>query len=434
MEIEKLKLKFPFIDRMINDEEIFWFNDRKDEEIELPVDPEDTDIAEQRLFRFASYISKIFPETDEMGGIIESPLVEISSMKEALEKEHGVRIPGRLFLKCDSHMPVSGSVKARGGIYEVLKFAEEVAMDHGMLKVTDSYDILTEERFKKLFGEYKIVVGSTGNLGLSIGLMGAVLGFRVIVHMSSDARQWKKDLLRQKGVTVVEHSGDYQMAVAEGRKSAEADNYCHFVDDENSMDLLLGYSVAGRRIAEQFRRQQIKVDEDHPLFVYLPCGVGGAPSGIAFGMINEFGKHTHCFFAEPTHAPAMTLGLMTGLRSGISAADVGIDPKTIADGLAVARPSESAARVLQMYSDGGYTLNDNTMLKYLRLLYDSEGIFIEPSACAAFGGLPKIVTEEAYLIKNSMKNKMENVTHIIWATGGSMVPPEEKDACYKLSL
>ena len=130
----------------------------------------------------------------------------------------------------------------------------------------------------------------------------------------------------------------------------------------------------------------------------------------------------------------MMLGLMTGLRSGISAADVGIDPKTIADGLAVARPSESAARVLQMYSDGGYTLNDNTMLKYLRLLYDSEGIFIEPSACAAFGGLPKIVTEEAYLIKNSMKNKMENVTHIIWATGGSMVPPEEKDACYKLSL
>ena len=128
MEIEKLKLMFPFIDRMINDEEIFWFNDRKDEEIELPVDPEDTDIAEQRLLRFASYISKIFPETDEMGGIIESPLVEISSMKGALEKEHGVRIPGRLFLKCDSHMPVSGSVKARGGIYEVLKLYYNVLL------------------------------------------------------------------------------------------------------------------------------------------------------------------------------------------------------------------------------------------------------------------------------------------------------------------
>jgi len=434
MEIAKLKLKFPLIDRMISEEEIFWFNDRKDEKIELPVDPEDTDLVEQRLFRYASYISKVFPETDELGEILESPLVEINSMREALEKDEAVRIPGRLFLKCDSHMPVSGSVKARGGIYEVLKFAEDVAMDHGMLKVTDSYDILTEERFRKLFGEYKIVVGSTGNLGLSIGLMGAVLGFQVVVHMSSDARQWKKDLLRQKGVTVVEHSGDYQTAVAEGRKSAEADNYCHFVDDENSLDLLLGYSIAGRRIAEQFSRQHIKVDEDHPLFVYLPCGVGGAPSGIAFGMVNEFGEHTHCFFAEPTHAPAMTLGLMTGMRSGISAGDVGIDPNTIADGLAVARPSEAAARVLQMYSDGGYTLKDGTMLKYLRQLYDSEGIFIEPSACAAFGGLTKIVTEEAYLIKNNMKNKLENATHIVWATGGSMVPQEEKDAYYKLSL
>ncbi|MDR1440562.1 MAG: D-serine ammonia-lyase, partial [Clostridiales bacterium] len=124
------------------------------------------DDAEARLERFAPFLAAAFPETAPAGGLIESPLVKIGSMRRMLVKDWGADIRGRLLIKLDSELPVAGSVKARGGIHAVLKVAETLALAHG---IEISREALRAPKARELFGRYSIETVSTGNLGLSIG-------------------------------------------------------------------------------------------------------------------------------------------------------------------------------------------------------------------------------------------------------------------------
>lgn len=429
-EITTLSEQFPLLKHLISLEETCWFNPRTTSLTEgLPyvgLTEEDVQDAHDRLARFAPYLAKAFPETAATKGIIESELVAIPAMKQRLEREYGKSIFGELLLKKDSHLPISGSIKARGGIYEVLAHAEKLALRAGALSVKDDYSKLLSPEFRAFFGQYSIAVGSTGNLGLSIGIMSACIGFKVTVHMSADARAWKKAKLRCHGVKVVEYEEDYGVAVEQGRKAAEADPDCFFIDDENSHTLFLGYAVAGKRLKAQFEQQGRTVDADHPLFVYLPCGVGGGPGGVAFGLKLAFGDHVHCIFAEPTHSPCMLLGVCTGLHDQISVQDIGIDNMTAADGLAVGRASGFVGRAMERLLDGFYTIDDQSMYDMLGWLAEDENINLEPSALAGMAGPQHISTSITYQqMYKFTEEQMNNSTHLVWATGGGMVPEEE---------
>lgn len=423
-DIKKWLGSIPQFSDVISTQEVFWMNPHYKKII---LSNKDMLEAEARLRRFAPYIVSTFPETKPLNGIIESPLNEIKNMQKHLEKTYKVNLPGRMFLKCDSHLPISGSIKARGGIYEVLKHAEEIAIQQNLLQENDDYAILNSESFRSLFSKYSISVGSTGNLGLSIGIISRMLGFQVTVHMSADAKQWKKDKLRGLGAIVKEYNDDYSKAVEMGRQEAATDPTCHFIDDEDSADLFFGYSTAATRLKRQLEESGIKVDEQHPLFVYLPCGVGGGPGGITYGLKLVFGENVHCFFAEPTHSPCMLLGLMTGEYNRISVQDVGIDNKTEADGLAVGRPSKFVSEKMNAILSGSYTIQDDRLFSLLKTMAETENYYLEPSALAgAYGPVQLLKTNDGktYLKAHHLIEQMAQATHVIWATGGSMVPKE----------
>ncbi len=406
------------INRIKNKEPVFYKNNIVEKTPmnflgELDIGINDIWDAKRRMSRFAPVINSLFPETN--GGIIESPFVPAEKLAASLYPN----LKGSMWLKLDSHLEVAGSIKARGGLYEVLKVTEDILIAANMLDPSDDYIKILDPHIRELLSEYTISVASTGNLGLSIGIMSAALGFNARVHMSRDAKQWKKERLRQKGVEVIEHNGDFTYAVSMGRKEAENDEKIHFVDDERSRNLFMGYAVAALRIRDDFEKFGIVPSREKPVILYLPCGVGGAPGGITFGFRHVFNDAVECYFAEPVSSPSMMLGVLTKGYGKTNVNDYGLDNVTELDGLAVASPSDFVAPLAERLCDGFYTINDDDMFKYLYLLDKNENIKIEPSAAAGIPGpfMTGNINRDAY--------------HIIWTTGGLFVPGFIYDKMYQ---
>jgi D-serine dehydratase len=370
--------------------------------------------AEARWRRFDPLLARLFPELET--GRIDSPLLALDPAVAA----HVAGMGGAsVWVKADHDLPVTGCIKARGGVYEVLVYAETLALREGWLPSGASYAALAAPEVRAALGAYTVAVGSTGNLGFSVGVMARALGFSVEVHMSHDAKAWKKQRLREIGARVVEHAGDYGSAVAAARDAFADRPDAHFVDDENSVDLFLGYAAAAFDLQRQLAAANVPVDAANPLHVYLPCGVGGAPGGVTLGLKLLFGDAVRCIFVEPVAAPCMLVQLAAGLERPVSVYDIGLDNRTAADGLAVSQASMLVAATVGPLIEAVVTVADAALFTWVRDLWGQATLRLEPSAAAAFaavsptlGALPEARTG----------------THVVWTTGGALLPEAEFQA------
>lgn len=80
--------------------------------------------------------------------------------------------------------------------------------------------------------------------------------------------------------------------------------------------------------------------------------------------------------------------------------------------------------------DGIFTVSDEHLYAMVAIIRDSEGLALEPSAVAGAAGIawsqtPSVVDALAPI------DPLHQATHLIWATGGNMVPGEEMQAYYE---
>lgn len=382
-----------------------WINPRQNDAKASKMIPNLAEVMEEYR-RLAEYV----------GGVPTSELVDIEMFQIASSRIFAGALPGKWYAKTDCRLPFSGSVKIRGALYEVLKHASELT----------SGDLSR----RSLLEDKWITVASTGNLGLSVVMAAEKLGFRVKVYMSREAVPWKIEMMREKGAEVVLIDGDYTSAVQQCRADSEREGH-YFVDDERSELLYQGYAVSAYELAES----DIIVKSKGPIFVYLPCGVGNAPSGIAAGLKALLGNRVHIFLAEPVEVPSVLAGLSSGKYDAVSVYDYGRSGRTVADGLACARMAGSKAEVLEACISGIYTIEDDKMLGLLKLFGECQEIRIEPSAAASLRGMGMMYYTGqgiGYLRDRKVIAAMDDSIHISWLTGGGLIPEDEYRRLYKL--
>ncbi|MGT8957644.1 pyridoxal-phosphate dependent enzyme [Escherichia coli] len=225
----------------------------------------------------------------------------------------------------------------------------------------------------------------------------------------------------------MEYEQDYGVAVEEGRKAAQSDPNCFFIDDENSRTLFLGIpslaSVLKRNLPSKVVSSMLITLCLSICRVVLVVVLVASHSDLNWRLAIMFTA-----FCRTNALPCMLLGVHTGLHDQISVQDIGIDNLTAADGLAVGRASGFVGRAMERLLDGFYTLSDQTMYDMLGWLAQEEGIRLEPSALAGMAGPQRVCASVSYQQMHGFSaEQLRNATHLVWATGGGMVPEEEME-------
>jgi D-serine dehydratase len=374
-----------------------------------PIQPQEIAAAQARLERFRPVLAQLFPASG-WDGRIRSALLDYPPQ---------AGLPS-LLVKADHDLPMTGSVKARGGVYELLCRIESIALAEGLVKPGDTLEPLLSPTARAVFAHQCVVVASTGNLGFSIGLVARAFGLAAEIHMSHEAKGWKKERLRRTGAQVVEHPCDYTGTVERARAAASAaGNY--FIDDETSRLLFIGYTTAAAELAKQLHQRALRVGPQTPLVVYIPCGVGGAPGGITAGLKRLYGDDVRCVFVEPVASACVLAALAVGNGSPISVYEVGLNNETIADGLAVPLASKLVMSSVGASIDAAIAVTDESMLDWVRRAWNEAGLRLEPSAASGFAAVP-LLLEAA---ENAGMAVPESAIHVIWTTGGSQLPADQ---------
>jgi threonine synthase len=231
-----------------------------------------------------------------------------------------------------------------------------------------------------------IACASTGNAASSCACMAASMGLRSVIFVPERAPEPKVTQLLIFGATVLRVRGSYEQAFQLCQRGCEKWGWYNRNCAINPY-LVEGKKTAGLEIAEQ-------LGWEPPDWVAVSVGDGCTIAGVwkAFRELRILGmieRTPRILGVQAEGAAPVTAAFASGEPPQP------MDPRTIADSIAVGVPRNWKKAVMAVREADGAMINvsDDEILDAVRYTGRLTGIFAEPAAAAAVAGLRRAVAE-----------------------------------------
>jgi diaminopropionate ammonia-lyase len=285
---------------------------------------------------------------------------------------------GTLRLKDEASRFGLGSFKALGGAYAVAALLCKELARTGTAPSAVIAD-LEAGTCRAATERLTVTCATDGNHGRAVAWGAQRFHARCIIFVHATVSQVRADAIAAYGAEIRRVPGNYDDAVRECARQANADGW-HVVSDTSWP----GYTEVPRDIMQGYR---LMVDEaadqwggPPPTHVFVQAGVGAAAAAVSIQCRTRFSPAPALIVVEPDHAACL---LASARKGALTAVEGSLD--TIMAGLACGEPSLLGWQELERATAGFMAIPDVAAVATLRLLA-SHGIVAGESGVAGLAG------------------------------------------------
>lgn len=253
-----------------------------------------------------------------------------------------------------------GSFKALGGAYAVMRLLQAELARRGTTNAATAAELM-DGRFKSATGAITVCCATDGNHGRSVAWGARLFGAACVIFVHEHVSQGRRDAIAQYGAQIRVVPGNYDDAVREAQKQADANGW--FVVSDTSYpgytevprDVMQGYRVMADEAADQVGAA--------PTHVFIQGGVGGVAAAVSAQMRARFGGSVRIVIAEPDKAACLLASVEAGAPTTVAG-----DLDTLMAGLACGEPSLLAWQELERGAFAVMSVPDDSAVACMKAL------------------------------------------------------------------